>query len=61
MAARICRSAAEAFRAGWDEKCDHDAHPDECPECGLTATEIAQLVILLSPPEAHASAPQAAA
>ncbi|MFI5973604.1 hypothetical protein [Streptomyces sp. NPDC051452] len=61
MSARICRTAEEAFQAGWDEKCDHDTDPGVCPECGLTDTEIARLVILLSHPAAPTSAVRAAA
>lgn len=56
MPGRICRTADEAFQAGWDEPCDHGTDPGECSECGLTDTEIARLVILLS----HLAAPEPA-
>ncbi|MET7776250.1 hypothetical protein ABZU94_10770 [Streptomyces mirabilis] len=48
MPARICRTADEAFQAGWDEPCDHGHDPGECPACGLTDAEISRLVVLLS-------------
>jgi hypothetical protein len=47
MPGRICRTADEAFQAGWNEDCDHGRDPGECRVCGLTDTEIAQLVVLL--------------
>lgn len=49
MAARICRTAADAFQAGWDAPCEHHIpDPGDCPECALTDAEIAQLVVLLA-------------
>lgn len=48
MPARICRTADEAFQAGWDEPCDHGLDPGECSACCLTDAEIARLVLLLS-------------
>lgn len=43
----ICRTAEEAFQAGWEATCDHGRDPGECRQCGLTDTEIARLVVLL--------------
>jgi hypothetical protein len=54
MSGRICRTADEAFQAGWEAKCEHGADPGECSPCALTDTEIAQLMILLR----HLFAPQ---
>lgn len=49
MGARICRTAEEAFRAGWDAPCEHgESDPDECRHCELTDTEVAKLLVLLS-------------
>lgn len=46
--ARICRTVEEAFRAGWEEPCEHgSADPGKCPDCGLTDAEITRLVVLL--------------
>ncbi|MGW3152697.1 hypothetical protein [Streptomyces sp. NPDC001089] len=61
MAARICRTADEAFQAGWDQPCDHGLNPDGCPTCGLTDAEIARLVVLLSGLAEHAPERTAAA
>ncbi|WAZ20246.1 hypothetical protein STRCI_001347 [Streptomyces cinnabarinus] len=62
MSARICRTAEEAFDAGWKEPCDHGvADPGECPRCGLTDAEIARLAALLSGLAAPAPATRAAA
>ncbi|MFJ4551018.1 hypothetical protein ACIP4X_17625 [Streptomyces sp. NPDC088817] len=48
MSARICRTAADAFQAGWDAPCEHKVpDPGDCPDCALTDTEIAQLAVLL--------------
>ncbi|MEU4172867.1 hypothetical protein AB0F46_39045 [Streptomyces sp. NPDC026665] len=47
MTGRLCRTADEAFEAGWTELCTHDADPGECPECGLTDAEISRFVVLL--------------
>ncbi|MFJ6730070.1 hypothetical protein ACIQPQ_34740 [Streptomyces sp. NPDC091281] len=47
MSGRTCRTTADAFQAGWNETCEHDANPAECPSCGLTDSEIARLVALL--------------
>ncbi|MFF9097627.1 hypothetical protein ACF1AX_31455 [Streptomyces sp. NPDC014802] len=63
MPGRICRTADEAFTAGWEEPCDHGyADPGECPTCGLTDEEIARFVILLGDlaPSGPASAQDAA-
>ncbi|MFF1469091.1 hypothetical protein [Streptomyces mirabilis] len=51
-----CRTPEEAFRAGLAAPCQHGIHPKrECPDCALTAAEIAQLAPLLRPyvPPAH--------
>ncbi|MHC3474627.1 hypothetical protein ACYF6T_38860 [Streptomyces sp. 7R007] len=48
MSARICRTADEAFDAGWNASCDHGADPASCLACGLTDSEIARVVTLLS-------------
>ncbi|MET9122933.1 hypothetical protein [Streptomyces sp. NPDC004528] len=48
MSGRICRTAEQAFEAGWTEQCEHNLAPDKCPTCGLTDAEIARLVVLLS-------------
>jgi hypothetical protein len=62
MPAPICRTAEEAFRAGWDEPCDHGfADPGECADCGLTDAEIGQLVVLLGNLAAPVAAEQVAA
>jgi hypothetical protein len=61
MSARLCRTADEAFQAGWDEPCDHGSDPGECPTCRLTDMEIARLAILLSTPTASVPAQRAAA
>lgn len=50
MPGRICRTADEAFKAGWEEPCDHGTDPGECSQCCLTDVEIARLVVLLRPP-----------
>ncbi|MGQ4486853.1 hypothetical protein ACN6LM_003868 [Streptomyces sp. SAS_281] len=42
----ICRNAAEAFQAGWNEQCVHDVDPVLCPTCQLTADEITALSVL---------------
>lgn len=48
MAGRICHSPEDAFRAGWEEPCDHAfPEPADCPQCGLTDAEIASLAVLL--------------
>lgn len=47
MSGRLCRTADEAFAAGWDEPCDHGADPAECKACALTGGEVARLVVLL--------------
>lgn len=47
MPGRICRTAEEAFQAGWDETCEHNADPGKCRVCGLTDTEVTRLVVLL--------------
>ncbi|MGW6911502.1 hypothetical protein [Streptomyces sp. NPDC054940] len=60
--ARTCRTPAEAFRAGWEEPCDHGhLDPGECPECALTDAEIARLVALLGNLAAPSPAGSAAA
>lgn len=59
MRGRICLTPEEAFQAGWEEPCDHGADPGDCPQCRLTDTEIARLVVLLRPAAAEA-APSAA-
>lgn len=60
MPGRICRTAEEAFQAGWDETCDHNADPGDCRICGLTDSEISRLVVLLGhlaqPPSADRTA-----
>ena len=49
MAGPICRTPDDAFRAGWNEPCDHGTpNPGDCPSCALTGAEIAQLAVLLS-------------
>ncbi|MFJ4365133.1 hypothetical protein ACIP4S_13375 [Streptomyces chartreusis] len=49
MAGRICRTAEEAFRLGWEEPCDHGfADPGECRTCRLSDAEIARLAVLLN-------------
>jgi len=48
MSGRLCRTADEAFDAGWNERCTHGGDPGECPGCSLTDTEITKLVVLLS-------------
>ncbi|HEY6116294.1 MAG TPA: hypothetical protein VI172_10075 [Candidatus Dormibacteraeota bacterium] len=47
MSGRICRTAEEAFQAGWEEACEHGTDPAECRVCGLTDMEIARLVVLV--------------
>ncbi|MFF0139753.1 hypothetical protein ACFYRN_25275 [Streptomyces sp. NPDC005227] len=47
MTGRLCRTADEAFAAGWDEPCDHGVDPAECRSCALTGGELARLVVLL--------------
>lgn len=42
----ICRNAAEAFQAGWDEQCVHNVDPVLCPACQMTADEITSLAVL---------------
>ncbi|MBY8341949.1 hypothetical protein LXH13_06475 [Streptomyces spinosirectus] len=60
--ARICRTADEAFEAGWNEPCDHGrANPADCPTCGLTDVEITRLTVLLSGLAPSAAAAPAAA
>ncbi|MET7477944.1 hypothetical protein ABZT17_26755 [Streptomyces sp. NPDC005648] len=60
--ARICRTAEEAFDAGWNETCDHGSpDPGDCPTCGLTDAEIARLVVLLGGLVASGAPRQAAA
>ncbi|SHI65184.1 hypothetical protein [Streptomyces sp. 3214.6] len=61
MPGRICRTPQEAFQAGWDETCDHDLDPGKCRVCGLTDTEIAQLVVLIGHLATPAPAGRAAA
>lgn len=61
MPARICRTADEAFQAGWDEPCDHGIDPAECSTCGLTDAEITRLVVLLGGLADHAPESAAAA
>lgn len=61
-APRICRTAEEAFEAGWNEPCDHGRpNPGDCPTCGLTDGEITRLSVLLSGLAAPATAGRAAA
>ncbi|MFJ5532378.1 hypothetical protein [Streptomyces sp. NPDC093261] len=44
----MCQTPEEAFRAGYEEPCEHGIHPvPECPECRLTPGEIARLAVLL--------------
>ncbi|HEY5832424.1 hypothetical protein [Streptomyces sp.] len=58
----ICRTADEAWQAGWDAPCEHGLGPGDCPRCALTAEEIARLAILhrpylqLTPPGATTAA-----
>ncbi|MCQ9178731.1 hypothetical protein KMT30_06735 [Streptomyces sp. IBSBF 2953] len=48
MGARICRTANEAFAAGWDEPCEHgQPDPGECRQCGLTDVEVERLSVVL--------------
>jgi len=61
MSGRICRTAEEAFQAGWTETCDHDLDPGKCPTCGLTDSEIVRLTVLLSHLATPAPAGRAAA
>lgn len=44
---RICKTVDEAFEAGFNESCEHDSPPEDCPSCRLTAAEIGRLVVLL--------------
>ncbi|MFI0528512.1 hypothetical protein ACH3XX_00510 [Streptomyces scabiei] len=44
---RICKTADQAFEAGFNEPCEHDTQPDHCPHCRLTDAEIGRLVVLL--------------
>lgn len=53
----MCRTAAEAFAAGWQEPCEHQADPARCPQCRLTAAEMARLAVLHRP---HLAAPETA-
>ena len=61
MATRVCRTPDDAFLAGWNEPCDHGREPGDCPICGLTTAEIAQLSVLLSGLVDHATRHAAAA
>lgn len=46
----ICRTAEEAWQAGWDEPCQHGIpDPVDCTGCRLTPTEIARLAMLHRP------------
>lgn len=48
MTGRICRTADEAFQAGFEEPCEHQVpDPEDCPQCRLTEAEIGRLVVLL--------------
>ena len=48
MSARLCRTAEEAFQAGWEEACEHGVpDPGKCETCGLTDAEVTRLVVLL--------------
>lgn len=55
----ICRTADDAWQAGYDAPCEHGvADPTACSSCALTPAEIARLVILhrpyLQPPGSRA-------
>jgi hypothetical protein len=59
----ICRTRAEAFQAGLDANCEHDADPLLCPACRLTAAEVSQMATLHRPhvqPVPALAAPRAA-
>lgn len=46
----ICRTADEAWDAGYNSPCEHGIpDPNDCPECELTPAEIARLVVLHRP------------
>lgn len=46
----MCRTADEAWQAGWDAPCEHGiADPTACPDCALTPDEIARMVTLHRP------------
>lgn len=45
----ICKTPQEAWRAGWEEPCEHGADLAECPKCAPTDEEIALLAPLLRP------------
>lgn len=48
-APRICRTADEAYQAGYEAPCDHGIDPVQCPKCCLTEEEIGRLAVLLRP------------
>lgn len=49
-APRICRTAEEAFQAGFEAPCEHLVpDPNDCPRCRLTDDEVARLAVLHRP------------
>lgn len=47
-APRICRTADDAFRAGWEAPCEHGIpDPAACDDCRLTPEETVRLAVLL--------------
>lgn len=51
----ICRTAEDAWQAGWNAPCEHGRPLDGCDQCALTADEITRLAALHRP---HLAAPE---
>ncbi|WP_406730776.1 hypothetical protein [Streptomyces sp. NBC_01794] len=48
--AKVCRTAEEAFWAGYNAPCEHDVpDPNDCPYCRLTDAEIGRMTVLHQP------------
>lgn len=45
----ICRTPEDAYRAGYEQPCDHGHPVSECDDCRLTPTEITRIAALLRP------------
>ncbi|MEU6295275.1 hypothetical protein [Streptomyces erythrochromogenes] len=47
---RICRTAEDAFWAGYNAECEHGVpDPNDCRSCQLTDAEIGQIAVLHRP------------
>jgi len=45
---KVCRTADEAWAAGYDAPCDHGIpNPTDCPDCRLRPEEIGRFAVLL--------------